>query len=39
MAMEEALEIAKKGEELGCREAHITLGDKPERRYKAARDS
>ena len=39
MAMEEALEIAKKGEELGCREALITLGDKPELRYKAARDS
>ena len=39
MAIEEALEIAKKGEELGCREALITLGDKPELRYKAARDS
>ncbi len=30
--------IAKAGAEAGCREALFTLGDKPELRYRAARD-
>jgi FO synthase len=35
---EEVLAIAKAGAEAGCREALFTLGDKPELRYRAARD-
>ena len=38
MDLEKVLEISKKGESLGCLEALITLGDKPELRYKTARD-
>ncbi len=38
MGLEKVLEISKKGESLGCLEALITLGDKPELRYKTARD-
>src|SRR5690242_12733336 len=34
----EVLEIARAGERAGCREALFTLGDKPELRYRAARD-
>ena len=34
----EVLEIARAGEAAGCREALLTLGDAPERRYAAARD-
>src|ERR687889_2931237 len=30
---EEVLEIARAGEEAGCKEALFTLGDKPEKRY------
>ena len=32
------LAIARAGAEAGCREALFTLGDKPERRYRVARD-
>ena len=32
------LEIARAGAAAGCREALFTLGDKPELRYRAARD-
>ena len=32
------LEIARAGAEAGCREALFTLGDKPELRYRAARE-
>jgi FO synthase len=32
------LEIARAGREAGCKEALFTLGDKPELRYRAARD-
>ncbi|MCP4302244.1 MAG: 5-amino-6-(D-ribitylamino)uracil--L-tyrosine 4-hydroxyphenyl transferase CofH [Gammaproteobacteria bacterium] len=39
MSIEEVLEIARQGAEAGCREALLTLGDKPELRYKTARDA
>ena len=35
---DEVLEIAADGAKAGCKEALFTLGDKPELRYKAARD-
>ena len=35
---DEALAIARAGAAAGCREALFTLGDKPELRYRAARD-
>ena len=35
---EEVLEVARRGARAGCREALFTLGDKPERRYRVARD-
>ena len=35
---EEVLKIARDGARAGCKEALFTLGDKPELRYKAARD-
>jgi FO synthase len=35
---EEVLKIARDGAKAGCKEALFTLGDKPEARYKAARD-
>jgi len=35
---EEVLEIARAGARAGCREALFTLGDKPELRYRAARE-
>ncbi len=35
----EVLEIAKAGEAAGCTEALFTLGDKPELRYRAAREA
>jgi FO synthase len=38
MGVEEVLELAAAGERAGCREALFTLGDKPELRYRAARD-
>src|SRR5262249_28478214 len=38
LSAEEVLAIAKAGAEAGCREALFTLGDKPELRYRAARD-
>ena len=37
MPLEQVLEVARKGAELGCREALFTLGEKPELRYRAAR--
>ncbi|MEX2123521.1 MAG: 5-amino-6-(D-ribitylamino)uracil--L-tyrosine 4-hydroxyphenyl transferase CofH [Woeseia sp.] len=36
---EKVLEIALAGKQAGCREALFTLGDKPELRYKTARDA
>jgi FO synthase len=38
MTVDEMLEVARAGERAGCREALFTLGDKPELRYRAARD-
>ncbi len=39
MSVEDVLEVARKGAEAGCREVLLTLGDKPELRYKTARDA
>src|SRR3954468_7970044 len=38
MTVDEVLAVARAGERAGCREALFTLGDKPELRYRAARD-
>ena len=38
LTADEVLRIARAGREAGCHEALFTLGDKPELRYKAARD-
>ena len=38
MPLEEVLEIARAGAAAGCTEALFTLGDKPELRYRVARD-
>src|SRR5947208_2695025 len=38
MTIDEVLAVARAGERAGCREALFTLGDKPELRYRAARD-
>ncbi len=38
MSGDEVLAVARAGAEAGCHEALFTLGDKPERRYRAARD-
>src|SRR5581483_2580108 len=38
MTIDEVLEVARAGEAAGCREALFTLGDKPELRYRAARE-
>jgi FO synthase len=38
MTVEEVLGVARAGAVAGCREALFTLGDKPELRYKAARE-
>jgi len=38
MTIDEVLEVARAGERAGCREALFTLGDKPELRYRAARE-
>src|SRR3954464_3680625 len=38
LTLDEVVEIAAAGAAAGCREALFTLGDKPELRYRAARD-
>ncbi|MDX6488847.1 MAG: synthase, partial [Gaiellaceae bacterium] len=38
MSIEEVLDVARAGRAAGCREALFTLGDKPELRYRAARE-
>ena len=38
MSDEEVLDVARAGAAAGCHEALFTLGDKPELRYRAARD-
>jgi FO synthase len=39
MTPDEVLAVARAGAAAGCREALFTLGDKPELRYRAARDN
>ena len=38
LPLDEVLEIAESGKQAGCYEALFTLGDKPEQRYRVARD-
>ncbi len=38
LSAEEVLQIAREGAALGCKEALFTLGDRPENRWKSARD-
>ena len=38
MRLEEVVHLARAGQAAGCKEALFTLGDKPELRYKRARD-
>jgi len=38
MTIDEVLDLARAGERAGCREALFTLGDKPELRYRVARE-
>ena len=39
LSVDEAIDIAGRGAEAGCTEALFTLGDQPERRYRAAREA
>ena len=39
MSIEQVLDVARAGDRMGCREALLTLGEKPEARYGAARDA
>lgn len=39
MSVEQVLELCHRGAEEGCQEALFTLGEKPELRYKAAREA
>ncbi|MEE8188338.1 MAG: radical SAM protein, partial [Kiloniellales bacterium] len=39
LTLEQVLEIARAGAAAGCKEALFTLGDKPELRYRAAREA
>ena len=39
MTVDEVLDVARQGAEMGCKEALFTLGEKPELRYKAAREA
>ena len=39
LTAEDALEIAQRGAEAGCKEVLFTLGDKPETRYSRAREA
>src|ERR1700722_1172351 len=38
MSVEEAVAVASQGAQLGCKEALFTLGERPELRYRAARE-
>src|SRR3990170_3154414 len=38
MPLDEVLSIARAGADAGCHEALFTLGDRPERRYRVARE-
>ena len=39
LTLDQVLEVARRGAALGCKEALFTLGEKPELRYRAARDA
>ena len=39
LPVEDAIDIARRGAGAGCTEALFTLGDQPERRYRAAREA
>ncbi len=39
LSIEQVLEVARRGAALGCKEALFTLGEKPELRYRAAKDA
>ena len=39
LSIEEMIDIASAGAKAGCHEALFTLGDQPERRYRAAREA
>ena len=39
LAVDEAVDIARRGAAAGCTEALFTLGDQPERRYRTAREA
>lgn len=39
MSVDEVLKVARDGAAMGCREALFTLGEKPELRYRAAREA
>ena len=39
MSIEAVVELARAGQRLGCKEALFTLGERPELRYKTARDA
>ncbi len=39
LSIDEMVAIARRGAEVGCREALFTLGDQPELRYRTARDA
>ncbi|MDZ7669770.1 MAG: 5-amino-6-(D-ribitylamino)uracil--L-tyrosine 4-hydroxyphenyl transferase CofH [Gammaproteobacteria bacterium] len=39
LSVDEVLDIARHGAAMGCKEALFTLGEKPELRYKAAREA
>ena len=39
MSIEDVLRVAREGAEMGCKEALFTLGEKPELRYRAAREA
>lgn len=38
MEIPQVLDVAKRGADLGCKEALFTLGEKPEQRYRVARE-
>lgn len=39
LTIEQILEVARQGADQGCKEALFTLGEKPELRYRVARDA
>ena len=39
MGLDAVVELAREGQRLGCKEALFTLGERPELRYKTARDA